>query len=642
MDGKTKFYITLVLVNICFLALAGLVTYKLLHGTVDSPITRAPDSALNIVHFNDGYDIRKTPRFMTRYLERMDKETLSVFSGDILNPSLISNYIKGDQFIKFMHIAKVQFAVPGNHEYDFGEERFEHFKKLLQTNWLIANLKLKSDPNKSVSDLSEHAITELNGIKIGIFGLIDDNWMNSCKGLDFSKFEYESFDKAAVRVSAYLKNEGCTMIFLVSHMSNISDEKVLTDDNSVDLILGGHDHIFYIRRLNNKVLVKSGSDFEYFSQLKVFFSKESPSTEYCNESCLDYKYLLDEEKNANQVFFNFTLPRKDGLLLNVAIEKVEIQNDDVKHSEMWNYIETEIDPLVRDYLVPIFKLGTKLDAREMQLGNRQIAIGNFFADLAASYYGTEIGIVNGGIFKSEKIFPKDSFFKRIDLLKIFPYQRDLFVIVDLTGQEIIDAIEEGLQVYPKYSAKFLSISGVKFTFRKSAEPFKRVVLESVIVLNAPINLEKTYSVVLNSGLKHKQFGNKVLIPKVVKNEEKDQISPVELIEKFSKLTDSQQNVDEFNVFKSQFSDFNFEKLSLFSNLSEKKGLGNLMLIDMMNEDKTAELNKLSSESMKRLRMFSLAKEIVQVDNRNIFKIEPKLDKRLVVDKNETSKTHIEI
>lgn len=40
----------------------------------------------------------------------------------------------------------------------------------------------------------------------------------------------------------------------------------------IDLILGGHDHVYYSEMVNDVFMLKSGTDFEDFSDLKVMMN----------------------------------------------------------------------------------------------------------------------------------------------------------------------------------------------------------------------------------------------------------------------------------------------------------------------------------------------------------------------------------
>ena len=85
----------------------------------------------NIIHFNDAYDVLKTPQFTKQVGKFINESTLVLFSGDIYSPSKLTNYFQGNQFDNFLKRFKISAAVLGNHELDL---KYEAFKKLNDKN----------------------------------------------------------------------------------------------------------------------------------------------------------------------------------------------------------------------------------------------------------------------------------------------------------------------------------------------------------------------------------------------------------------------------------------------------------------------------------------------------------------------------
>lgn len=52
-------------------------------------------------------------------------------------------------------------------------------------------------------------------------------------------------------------------------MMNQSDENLQDKVDGIDLILGGHDHCYFVWKREGSVVLKSGSDFESFSVLEI-------------------------------------------------------------------------------------------------------------------------------------------------------------------------------------------------------------------------------------------------------------------------------------------------------------------------------------------------------------------------------------
>lgn len=56
-------------------------------------------------------------------------------------------------------------------------------------------------------------------------------------------------------------------------MRTPNDIKLAENCDEIDLILGGHDHVYEIHQVNGKYILKSGTDFRQFSKITVNFEK---------------------------------------------------------------------------------------------------------------------------------------------------------------------------------------------------------------------------------------------------------------------------------------------------------------------------------------------------------------------------------
>lgn len=56
-------------------------------------------------------------------------------------------------------------------------------------------------------------------------------------------------------------------------MRTPNDIKLAENCNEIDLILGGHDHVYEVKYVNNKYIIKSGTDFRQFSKITVNFDR---------------------------------------------------------------------------------------------------------------------------------------------------------------------------------------------------------------------------------------------------------------------------------------------------------------------------------------------------------------------------------
>lgn len=106
-------------------------------------------------------------------------------------------------------------------------------------------------------------------VKIGVIGICEPEWV-PILNLNYQQEGYSVGDpvKAAKEISAHLKAQGCEFIIALTHMGLINDRKFVEQvQDEVDLVLGGHDHLSVCEKIGRIWLVKSGSDFEEFSDI---------------------------------------------------------------------------------------------------------------------------------------------------------------------------------------------------------------------------------------------------------------------------------------------------------------------------------------------------------------------------------------
>ncbi len=52
-----------------------------------------------------------------------------------------------------------------------------------------------------------------------------------------------------------------------------NDENLASKCPEIDIIIGGHDHDYLIKEVNNRWIIKSGSDFKTFSVIDILMNK---------------------------------------------------------------------------------------------------------------------------------------------------------------------------------------------------------------------------------------------------------------------------------------------------------------------------------------------------------------------------------
>lgn len=137
-------------------------------------------------------------------------------------------------------------GVANNHSYDYGETGYNETLKTLKDN------------NIDYFGYDNYLIKEVNGLKIGFFGLIDINAR-----------KYTEVKKAI----DFLKNNDCDIIIAAMHWGIEKDYNETQAqinlghymiDNGVDLVIGTHPHVIQgIEKYKNKYIIYSLANFSF-------------------------------------------------------------------------------------------------------------------------------------------------------------------------------------------------------------------------------------------------------------------------------------------------------------------------------------------------------------------------------------------
>ena len=78
-----------------------------------------------IIHFNDVYELDLTPYFagVVNSIRAQYPHLLLLFGGDGYSPSVMSAVTRGKHMVPVLNELKVDAAVMGNHDFDYGIER---------------------------------------------------------------------------------------------------------------------------------------------------------------------------------------------------------------------------------------------------------------------------------------------------------------------------------------------------------------------------------------------------------------------------------------------------------------------------------------------------------------------------------------
>ena len=424
---------------------------------------------LTILHFNDCYNVDAhssepiggAARFAAALADSRraaQQEALVLFSGDILSPSVISTVTKGDHMIAVLQACGVEAAVLGNHEFDFGLEHLSSFVARSSCRWLLSNLSLPpADASggcaSTVAGSLRHAVIRRSGLRIGLIGLIESEWLASIPRREMDELVYEDFVAVARRLASRLRHEDrVDLVVALTHMRWPNDRRLAIAVPEVDLILGGHDHDYEVQWVAGTCIVKSGSDFRSFSRVEV---------------CVRSGSRADVKVSRVEVTSRF--PEDAGLQSLLARESALMQKQ-------------------MDRKLAVFS--SDLDCRFALLRSRESQLGNLVADVARSSLSADVAILTTGGFRCDCIHYMDRSFTLRDLTTLMPMVTEM-VLLAASGQEILAALENGVCKVPALEGRFPCVSGISFAYDPEQPSGGRVDPSSVLMTASNQPLERT-------------------------------------------------------------------------------------------------------------------------------------------------------
>ncbi|KAK4946218.1 hypothetical protein LTR10_014730 [Elasticomyces elasticus] len=421
--------------------------------------TSAPPD-LRLLHYNDG----GVARFQTvckyyRNDARFENQPILVtlFSGDAFNPSLESSVTKGSHMVPVLNLLGTDAACVGNHDLDFGVKQFRSLASQCNFPWLLANV---TDPQLGedvpLGNTSKTTIlTASNGIKIGLIGLVEREWLDTINSLP-PNLVYKSVSATAKELVPDLRAQGAEIVIALTHQREPNDNKLAEKipQGLVDLVLGGHDHYYSHTLINETHVLRSGTDFKQLS-------------------------YIEARRRPKPGRWDFHIVRRD------------ITSEIAEDAEMLEVTDDVTESLKSKLEKPLGYTAAPLDARFTTVRLKESNLGNFVCDLMRHYYDGDCCLMASGTIRGDQIYPP-GVIKLKDIMNCFPFE-DPCIVIRVTGAALLAAVENSVCAYPALEGRFPQVSNISFEFNPSLPPHHRIKWAKVD--GEPLDVGRKYVVV---------------------------------------------------------------------------------------------------------------------------------------------------
>jgi 5'-nucleotidase / UDP-sugar diphosphatase len=369
------------------------------------------------------------------------------------------------------------FVAIGNHEFDFGAEKFAQIIQQSKSRGpipqiLLANYQAKED--KSDADFVQHfddgtiqtfQVIEKNGFRIGIFAIMGVDAQESVPHI--SNLKFQNAAKTAKKVARYLKSkEKVDMVIALSHTGVTKnrggkwegeDFYIGLQSPDIDLIISGHSHTHLTAPVvaGNSIIVQAGSSGSNVGKIEVRFSHERKPL---------FSYQL--------------VPMNDNIQADSAIQAMI----DEKASFIENNILKQFDV---HYNQPVLETGFTVSLNEdLPLESN---LGPLLANSIYSYLNKSLSdpvdaaFVASGVIRNNIELGNTGKQNISDIFNVVPMgmgQNNMPGMplgrMYVTAHELKSVLELILAVYPSKPNYFLFFSGLRITMDPHKRLFRKI------------------------------------------------------------------------------------------------------------------------------------------------------------------------
>lgn len=451
--------------------------------------------------------------------------TILVDDGDAIQGENVGVFTQGEAIINLMNTVKYDIAIPGNHEFDYGMDRFMELTKIANFPYISCNIHKEGE-----LVFEPYIIKEAAGKKIAFIGITTPMTITSStpKFFQNEKGEYiydfsqdDTGEKLYAAVQSAIdgaKAEGADYIYVMAHCG-LEEEcapwtyaDIISHTSGINVFLDGHSH-------DTEQIVmkdKDGNDV----------IRSAVGTKWVG---IGYSIITPEEgiKETNIISWTNKISAPEMFNFNNAATPV-VKETKAKLEETMGVVvgHSDVDLIIHDP-VAVDSIGKPVRIVRTQETN----LGDLEADAVRTQCDADIALVGGGGIRTPI---KKGDITYGDILNVAPFSNQLCV-VEATGQQILDALEWGARALPSEFGGFLQVSGMSYdidvsipspcksdqnSMMTSIEGERRV--RNVKVNGEPIDPAKTYTVagldylLLNKGDGNTAFDGATLVKDGIK------------------------------------------------------------------------------------------------------------------------------
>ncbi|MBC6299350.1 5'-nucleotidase C-terminal domain-containing protein [Listeria booriae] len=451
--------------------------------------------------------------------------SIRVQAGDMVGASpAVSGLLQDEPTIKVLNRMKFEIGTLGNHEFDEGLAEFKRildggdttdFNEITQNydheasdmSIVVANVVKKSDGTIPYG-FKPYEIKNMGGVDVGFIGVVTTEIPSLVLANHIQDYNFLDEAETIAKYSAELQAKGVKAIVVLSHVpaltpgnptngeGSVSGAAVdmmnkvnqIAPDNSVDLVLAGHNHQYTNGKVGNTRIVQSYNNGKAYSNV----------TGVLNKTTKDFEATPNAE-----IKYNLQDVTPDAGVRSVIDEAYALVN-----------------PVISK---PIGQMDSAVMTRDTNADNES-PLGNLITDgqremAKKAGIAVDFAMTNNGGIRADLVGTAANGFYAVTwgaAQAVQPFG-NILQVIELTGADIVEALNQQYDESEKY---FLQVSGLTYTYTKNDAGEKRVV-DVKKEDGTKLDESATYRVVINDFL----FGGGDSFSAFTKGKQVDVIDP---------------------------------------------------------------------------------------------------------------------
>ena len=432
---------------------------------------KAQQKTITIFHTSDNHvrglaDQNISYAKLASYVEnyrRKHPNTLFLDSGDSIQGLSLSDVSKGKNSLMVMNKMGYNAMVPGNHEFDWGVQNF--LSLVQETSFPIVAVNF-IQTNDEVPMLPMYVIEEISGITIAILGVITPDMPALAKSENIAGYSFPDPTPILQELVPELKKE-FDVVVVLAHMgmaSENSSARLAENVPGIDIIIDGHDHTPLPQGMmvGNTLIANAGEYGEFLGEIKLTMYRHK---------IINKKASLIKSIQVNKA------PAKQEIVDLIAAQKEEYAEE-----------------LAERRGGVVATLPMPLNGKRTAIRAGQTNLTTVITDAILEETGADAVLISSGGIRQSLA---DGVVTEEDIYNVMPFS-DVIVTVEVTGEELLRALEYGLDSYPNLVGKFPQVAGMLVSVDYQNPPGKRV--QSVMIKEKILDPQQIYRIATSTYL----------------------------------------------------------------------------------------------------------------------------------------------